>query len=126
MDVFNAFPDAIITGVWQIAAHQRGTLVGNVFDAENAVDLDVIVDEANQSDINIAPGAQSLEADLLLYVRPEQLPTVNTRALVAGYLLHDSTHGDYFAIVHAGVGKNQQTGQVEHIELLVRQTEVVE
>ena len=125
MDVFEAFPNAIVSGVWQIAAYQRGTLVGTQFDVDNAVNLDVIVDEANASDIAAAPNAEPLDADLLIYAKPSQLPTTNTRALVSGYLLYDSEHGDYFAIIDAGAGKNQENGQLEHIELLVKQTEIV-
>ena len=124
MDVFEAFPAAIVSGVWQIAAYQRGSIVGAVWDAENAVELDVIVDEGNASAINGAPNAEPLDADLLMYAKPSQLPTTNTRALASGYLLYDSENDDYFAIVDASVGKNQETGEIEHIELLLRQTEV--
>lgn len=126
MDVFRAFPNAVVSGVWQISASQRGGLIGTVFDAENAVGLDVIVDEGNATTIDSAPNAEPLDADLLIYVQPAQLPTTNTRALVAGYLLYDSENDDYFAIVDASVGKNQETGEIEHIELLVKQTEVVQ
>lgn len=126
MNVFNAFPNAIVTGVWQIAQYQRGSVIGAVFDAENASQLDVIVDEGNSSTIDASPNAEPLDADLLIYARPEQLPTTNTRALVSGYLLYDNTNNDYFAIIDASVGKNQDTGEIEHIELLVKQTEVVE
>lgn len=124
MDVFDAFPAAIVSGVWQIAACQRGGIVGAVWDAENAAELDVIIDEGNASAINGAPNTEPLDADLLVYVKPAQLPTTNTRALAAGYLLYDSENGDYFAIIDASVGKNQETGDIEHIELLLRQTEV--
>lgn len=124
MDVFEAFPRAIVSGVWQISAYQRGSVVGAVFDTENASELDVIVDEGNASTVDSAPSAEPLDADLLLYVKPAQLPTTNTRALTAGYLLHDSKNDDYFAIIDASVGKNQETGEVEHIELLLKQTEV--
>lgn len=126
MDVFEAFPNAIVSGVWQIAPYQRGSLVGAVFDAEGASNLDVIVDEGNSSTIDSGPNAEPLDADLLIYAKPAQLPTTNTRALASGYLLYDSENGDYFAIVDASVGKNQETGEIEHIELLVKQTETVE
>lgn len=124
MDVFEAFPAAIVSEVWQIAAYQRGGIVGAVWDAENASELDVIVDEGDASTINSAPNAEPLDADLLIYAKPAQLPTTNTRALAAGYLLYDSENDDYYAIIDASVGKNQETGEIEHIELLLRQTEV--
>lgn len=124
MDVFEAFPAAVVSGVWQIAAYQRGGILGAVWDGENATDLDVIVDEGDNSDINSAPNTEPLDADLLLYVKPGQLPTTNPRALAAGYLLFDSENEDYFAIIDTSLGKNQETGELEHIELLLRQTEV--
>lgn len=124
VDVFSAFPRAVQSGVWQIAPYQRGTLVGAEFDATKAIKLDVIVDEADDTNIDNGSNAEPLIADLLLYVRPEQLPTLNPRALVAGYLLYDSVNADFFAIVNAGLGRNQETGEIEHVELLVRQTDI--
>lgn len=124
MDVFDTFPEAIISGVWQIAEYQRGGVVGTVWDAENASSLDVIVDEGSASNINSAPNAEPIDADLLMYAQPSQLPTTNPRELVAGYLVYDSENDDYFAIVDASYGKNQETGELEHIELLLQQTEV--
>lgn len=124
MDVFEAFPNAIVSGVYQIGAYQRGSLVGAVWDAEKAVDLDVIIDEGDNSTITTAPNAEPLTADMLLYVRPEQLPTTNPRALASGYLVYDSENDDYFAIIDASLGKNQDNGRLEHVELLLRQTEV--
>lgn len=124
MDVFEAFPNAIVSGVYQIGSYQRGSVVGAVWDADNAVDLDVIVEEGDKSSINTAPNAEPLDADLLLYARPEQLPTTNPRALAAGYLIYDSVNDDYFAIIDASIGKNQDNGTIEHIELLLQQTEV--
>lgn len=123
MDVFSAFPGAVVSGRFIIGSYQRGTVEGNRFLNEGT--LDVIIDEGDASDIGSAPNAEELTADLLLYVKPEQLPTTNPRALVSGYLICDTENDDYFAIINAGVGKNQELGTVEHIELLLRQTEVV-
>lgn len=124
MDVFDAFPGAVVTGRFSIGSYQRGTVEGNQFTKE--ADLDVIIDEGDVSVIDSAPNAEPLTADLLLYVRPEQLPTTNPRALVSGFLIYDAEYDDYFAIINAGIGKNQETGGFEHIELLLRQTDVVE
>lgn len=124
MDVFEAFPNAIVSGVYQIGLYQRGSVVGAAWDANSAVNLDVIVEEGDKSSINTAPNAEPLNADLLLYARPEQLPTTNPRALAAGYLIYDSVNDDYFAIIDASIGKNQDNGKIEHIELLLQQTEV--
>lgn len=123
MDVFSAFPNAIVSGVWQISQYQRGSLVGSVWDADEATSLDVIIDEGDNSNINAGSNAEPLEADLLLYAIPDQLPTTNPRALASGYLLYDSENEDYFAIIRADIGKNQDTGEIEHIELFLRQTD---
>lgn len=123
MDVFKAFPSAVVSGVYSIGEYQRGTVEGNQY--IKTADLDVIIDEGDAGDIGMAPNAETLDADLLLYVKPEQLPTTNPRALAAGFMIYDSENDDYFAVVNAGIGKNQQTGKLEHIELLLRQTEVI-
>ena len=125
MDVFESFPNAIVSDVWQIAQYQEGSLVGSVWDADEAVSLDVIIDEGDASNLNYGSNAEALDADLLLYVRPEQLPTTNPRELTSGYMLYDSENGDYFAIIRASNGKNQETGKIEHLELLLRQTDAI-
>lgn len=121
MDVFSTLPGAVVSGKYSIGTCQRGSLVGSVFAKES--DLDVIVDEGDLTDISLAPNAAPLNADLLMYCKPEQLPTMNPRQLVASYMIYDSEAGDYFAIVNAGIGKNQETGVIEHIELMLQQTE---
>lgn len=123
MDVFKAFPSAVVSGVYSIGEYQRGTVEGNQY--IKTADLDVIIDEGDAGDIGMAPNAETLDADLLLYVKPEQLPTTNPRALAAGFMIYDSENNDYFAVINAGLGKNQQTGKLEHVELLLRQTEVI-
>ena len=120
--IFNAFPSAIIYGEWQIGSCQHGTIVGNVF--VKIGDIDVIVDEGNNSDINSTP--ETLRSDLLIYAKPEQLPTTRTNELVAGYMLYNSAEDAYYNIIDAGIGKNQEVGKIEHIELKVVQTEVTE
>lgn len=124
MDVFSAFAGAVVSGVYSIGSYQRGTVEGDRF--VKSADLDVIIDEGDAGRIGGAPNAQALEADLLIYVKPAQLPTTNPRELTAGYMLHDSETGDYFAIIDASLGKNQNTGGLEHIELLLRQIDTVE
>jgi hypothetical protein len=121
MDVFSAFAGAVISGTYSIGTNQRGSLVGSVYSKVN--DLDVIVDEGDIANIGLAPNAEALDADLIMYCKPEQMPTTNTRALAAGYMIHDSDTDDYFAIVNAGIGKNQETGEIEHIELMLQQTD---
>ena len=122
ISIFEAFPNAVISGVWQIGTCQHGTVVGNSYKQLNS--LDVIVDEGNSSSVNATP--ESLRSDLLLYVYPCQLPTLSTNALVSGYMLYNAQENAYYEIVDAGLGKNQHTGKVEHVELKVVQTEVID
>ena len=119
--IFSAFPNAIVQGVWQIGKCQHGTVVGNEFKIISCID--VIVDEGSSSSINSTP--EVLRSDLLLYAYPCQMPTLATNALVSGYMLYNSQEDAYYEIVDAGIGKNQHTGQIEHVELKVVQTEVV-
>lgn len=123
MDVFSAFPSAVVSGVYFIGEFRKGTVEGNQFIRYGS--LDVIIDEGDASRISNAPNAEPLEADLLLYVKPTQLPTLNPRALTAGFMIYDAERNDYFAIIDASIGKNQDVGELEHIELMLRQTEVV-
>ena len=123
IDVFSAFPSAVVSGVYSIGSYQRGTVEGNQF--TKIANLDAIVDESDMGEIGLAPNAEVLDADLLMYAKPSQLPTTNTRALVSGYMIYDADNDDYFAIINAGIGKNQETGQIEHIELLLRQIDTV-
>lgn len=119
LSIFEAFNFAIISGVWQLGTCQHGSVVGNVF--EKVADLDVVVDEGNAS--TISDTIETISSDLLVYVKPEQLPTLNTNKLVSDYMLYDSENGFYYTIIDAGVGKNQHRGIIEHVELKVVQTE---
>lgn len=120
--IFKAFPSAIIYNQWQIGSCQHGTVVGNVF--VKTGDLDVIIDEGSNSTVNST--IEALKSDMLVYAKPEQLPTVRTNELVSGYMLYDSVEDKYYEIIDAGLGKNQELGIIEHVELKVVQTEVTE
>lgn len=129
--IFDAFPNAIISGVWQIGTCKHGTVVGNQFNSLNNVD--VIIDEGYNSNINTTP--ETISSDMLVYVKPCQMPKeVNelmmtnqvVLALVANYMLYNSANDTYYMIVDAGVGKNQHTGNIEHLELKLRETEIAD
>lgn len=120
--IFDAFPNAIIYGVWQIGVCQHGTIIGNTF--TRIGDLDVIIDEGSNSNVNTTP--EALRSNMLVYVKPEQLPTLKSNELVSGYMLYDSSEDKYYEIIDAGIGKNQEIGKIEHVELMVVQTEVTE
>ena len=120
--IFDTFPEAIISGVWQIGTCQHGTIIGNQF--TKVADIDVIVDEGNNSTINTTP--EAIGSDLLVYVCPNQLPTVNTNTLVSDYMLYDGEEDKYYLITDAGIGKNQHNGSIEHVELGLTQTEVAD
>lgn len=117
MTVFDAFPNAIEQG-WQIAQVTYSSITGNT--VTNGTDIDVIIDEGSSSDANQAPNAAGLYADTLVYTKPDQMPTTDTSALVAGYVLIDPNERTW-EIIDAGQGKNQANGQIEHIELKIRQ-----
>lgn len=117
MTVFDAFPNAIEQG-WQIAQVTYSSITGNT--VTTGTDIDVIIDEGSSSDTNQAPNAAGLYADTLIYTKPDQMPTTDTSALVAGYVLIDPNERTW-EIIDAGQGKNQDNGQIEHIELKIRQ-----
>lgn len=122
LSIFEAFDFAIISGVWQIGTYTHGGVVGNVF--TKVADIDVIIDDENYSTISNTP--ETITSGLLMYVRPEQLPTINTNALVSNYMVYDSENDYYYSIKFAGVGKNQHKGIIEHIELNLMQVEVTD
>ena len=119
--IFDAFPQAIITGTWELGTCQHGSVIGNVF--QKIGDLDVVIDEGFNSNVNTTP--ETLASDMLIYAKPCQFPTLNMNALVSGYMLHNTYEDTYYEIVDAAIGKNQETGLAEHLELKVVQTEVV-
>ena len=86
--VFDAFPFAIEQG-WQIAEMAYSTVLGNDVDGDTAINIDVIVDEGSNTDPNPSPSAQNIRSDTLLYVRPNQLPTLDTATLTADYSMLD-------------------------------------
>lgn len=120
ISIFKAFANAIISDVWQIGTSQRGTVVGATF--TKIADIDVVIDEGANAGITSTP--EELRSDLLVYVKPEQMPTIRANKLVSGYMLYDSSEGDYYEVIDVGIGKNQHTGEIEHLELKVVQTEV--
>lgn len=122
LSIFEAFSNAIISGEWEIGTCQHGTVIGNQYTKIN--DLDVVVDEGTNSSINSTP--ETLASDLLVYVMPCQLPTLRTEELVSTYMLYNSVENSYYMIVDAGIGKNQHTNEIEHVELKVVQTEVID
>lgn len=118
--VFDAFPNAIERD-WQIGTMAYSTITGNELDADTLQSIDVIIDEGSNSTPNNSPSYANLYSDTLLYVRPSQMPTTDTEALVAGYVVKNTTTGKIYAIIDAGIGKNQETGKIEHIELKIRE-----
>lgn len=119
MTVFDAFPNAIET--WHIAAMQYSTITGNQTTG-TWQDIEVIVDEGSSTEPNQSPNYASAFSDLLIYCRPEQLPTLETAALVADYAIKDK-NCRLFAIIDAGIGKNQELGIIEHVELKLKQVD---
>lgn len=115
--VFQAFPNSLEE--WKIGQAYYSTITGNL--AGEWESIDVIVDEGNGADENRGTTAAIATSDTLIYCQPSQLPTIDTAELIASYMVKD-TYGKIYEIRDAGVGKNQENGQIEHIELRVRQT----
>lgn len=124
MDVFEAFSNAIISGQWELGQVQYATETGTVF--RNPVSCDVIVDEGSFTSTSRTPDAPYEDSDNLIYARPEQLPTLVTAVLTNSYMWHDTANDIYYEIRDASLGKNQEAGQIEHVEFLIRPTEVSE
>ena len=122
LTVFEAFPNAIEREIWQIGSMAYSTITGNDLDENSLAYIDAIVDEGNNSEPNATPNAANIYSDMLLYIRPEQSPTLDTAELVASYVVKNTTTGKLYAIIDAGIGKNQDSGVIEHIELKLRQT----
>lgn len=121
--VFDAFPNAIVYNTWTIAEMAYSTIVGNELGTQSSID--VIVDEGSASEANASPNAANIASDTLLYLRPEQLPTLDTARLIAGYAITNTQTGKTYEILDAGIGKNQENGVVEHVEVKIRQTGAV-
>lgn len=116
MTVFEAFPNAI--EAWQLGRMAYGTVTGNII--TDVQTIDAIVSEVSSSELASANMAE-IDSDTLLYVRPEQMPTTSTAALISDYAIVDPD-GRVYSIRDAGAGMNQDNGQLEHLELLIRQT----
>lgn len=119
MTVFDAFPNAIET--WCMAFMEYSTITGNQT-AGDWHEIDVIVDEGSSTEPNQSPSYANASSDLLIYCKPSQMPTLETAALVADYAIKDK-NGRLYAIIDAGIGKNQELGIIEHVELRLRQTD---
>lgn len=121
LTVFQAFPNGIEHEIWQIGQMAYSTITGNDLDTDSLTYIDVIEDEANDSEPNNSPSYANTYSDTLLYVRPEQMPTIDTAELIASYAVKNTTTDKLYAIIDAGIGKNQDNGVIEHIELRLRQ-----
>lgn len=119
--VFQAFPNAMEE--WYIGKAQYSTITGNR--TADWQSIDVLVDEGNAQDQNRGDTAAIAESDTLLYAQPAQLPTLDTAELIAAYMVKDE-YGKTYTITDAGIGKNQQTGTIEHIELRLHQAEATD
>lgn len=124
MDVFEAFPNAIITNQWELVEVEKGTEIGTEVISSKL--CDVIIDEGSYASPNRTPSADYEESNILLYARSTDMPTLSTPSLHNGYMWHDTVNDYYYAIEEASLGKNQETGVAEHVEFILRQTEVTD
>lgn len=124
MDIFQALPSAIVTNTWELGTVKRATDIGKVFQSIGSVD--VIVDEVESNGFNQAPNADYLDSDTLLFTRPDAIPSVTPAVLISDYLWHNLETDQYYEITEVGVGKNQESGVVEHIEFKIQPTGALE
>lgn len=117
MDVFEAFPNAITT--LHIAEMSYGTIEGDKLGKKE--EIHVIVDEGSNAHQSVSPSNADIYSDTLIYCKPHELPTLDASTLVANYAILDAQNRVY-AIEDAGIGRNQHTGRIEHVELKIRPT----
>ncbi len=117
MTVFQAFPNALET--WEIGRVKYSTITGNVAVNGATSTIHCIVDRGDSTSPNPGNTAQNAESDTLIYCQPNELPTTDTSELVASYMVSDGKN--IYAIIDAGLGKNQENGILEHVELRLRQ-----
>ena len=117
MTVFQAFPNALEK--WEIGKVKYSTITGNQPVLGAVQDINVIVDRGDATSPNPGNTAQGTDSDTLIYCQPSEMPTTDTSELVARYMVNDGKNT--YAIIDAGLGKNQENGVIEHIELRLRQ-----
>ena len=122
MTVFDAFPNAVET--WLLYEKVQNTETGKTLG--EGVELHVIVDEVGGANEERSLEAQYLDSDTLLYAKPEELPTLSKNKLLSDYAAFNAETETYYDIREVGIGKNQETGVVEHYELKIRATEVAD
>lgn len=119
--VFDSFPFAIEE--IKLVKFTYSTMVGNRYEVVRTIDA--IIDEGNATALhNQSPNASNIDSDTLIYVRPEQVPTMDCEALSAEYGV--ILNSKIYSIEDAALGKNQDAGIIEHIELKVRQRSAIE
>lgn len=124
MTVFESFPKAIESNIWSICKIARQTEYGTT--VSSSTNIDVIVDEAIGGSIFTSPNAESITNDILLYAKPNQLPTLKVGELMSSYIWKNAETEEYFKITNCGIGKNQADGSVEHVEFQLEEIELAD
>lgn len=119
--VFDVFPNAIVKDDWKLGQLIENTDVGKTYNDFGF--KDVIVDEEASGELDVAPTAEGIETGTLLYARPEQMPSLNIAELIASFYWYQKSAGQFYRIIRVGIGKNQETGTIEHIEFDIKPTE---
>lgn len=122
--VFKAFPKAIVSDDWELGEIVENTEVGKIFVSKGM--KSVIVDEADYGSLDNAPSADGVTSDTLIYAMPSEMPGLNIARYIARYYWHQKSSDQYYEITEVGVGKNQSSGVIEHIEFRVKPTEIAE
>lgn len=122
--VFSAFPGAVVFDRWEIGRVDRATETGDIYTDSHA--LGVIEDVAQTLATKSGEDAEGLKTSTLLYAKPEELPSVDPAALIAGHMVKDVENSRFYRIDSVGIGKNQLTGRIEHVELILTEVEALD
>lgn len=119
--IFDAFPNAILRNEWEYGLRAHNSALGAVFEPIGYVD--VILDAGVASELNTS--VQTIASDRLIYCR-ESFPEKDINTIVASGMFRVNVNGKdrYYNVIDAGIGKNQESGKIEHYEFLVRETKL--
>ncbi len=114
MNVFDAFPNAVET--WTMGKISRDTLTGDT--TLTGFDIEVICDDVKTSTLGGVSTPAEMDNDSLLFVKiNSNFSSLTTENITANYYVYDGI--GYYRIRQVGLGKNQHTGEIEHVELVV-------
>lgn len=121
MTVFEAFPNAVETDRWYWYQMSYSQARYGMIRYGNRTPLGptITVDASDQKN---GENPANSEADILLYVLPKNGPAGNTPDVAASWTsgsidIVDAKNDVNYRVLKAEIGRNDQTNEVEHVEL---------